>query len=110
MRRQGANPSRRSTHSAKNLATRLIMMPIIALLFATALHTQTSRVDCDGRQMRGTSISVHSDSDDETSVLTYARSAGDLCESATIIGRLTYTEDEDDVASIPFGGSALLRE
>jgi hypothetical protein len=38
------------------------------------------------------------------------RSSDDRCESATIIGRLTYTENEDDVTSIPFGGSALLWE
>ena len=84
-----------------------MLTPLFALLLSTTVHT-APLTDCDDHRMRGTSI--HGDTDDEHSIITLTHSDNDRCESATIIGKLTYTPDEDDVASIPAGGSAIFHE
>ncbi len=85
------------------------MLSLIPLLLVATLHSAPP-ADCDNRRTRGTSTSIHSDSHDESSVINYTRFADDRCESATILGKLTYTPEEDDVLSVPFGGSAIFRE
>ena len=56
------------------------------------------------------SISSHSDSDDGASVFDYTKSSDDRCESATVVGVLTYTNAEDDITNMPFGSYAIFRE
>ena len=59
------------------------------------------------------STSTHIHSDDNgggSSIIDYTKYNGEKCSSATIIGRLTYTETEDDVASMLFGAHAMFRE
>ena len=57
-----------------------------------------------------TSISSHSDSDAAASVFDYTKTRDDRCESATVVGVLTYTTAEDDITSMPFGSYAIFRE
>jgi len=88
------------------------MTTLIPLLISAALHAApiATPADCDNRRMHGTSTSIHSDSDNESSVITYTYATDDRCETATIMGKLTYTPEEDDIASVSFGASATFRE
>src|SRR4051812_31323123 len=82
-----------------------MIIPLFALLLGA-----TPAAECNNMPSRGTNISINNDSHDERSVFSYLRSTADRCESATIVGVLTYTTEEDDVAAMSFGSSAVFRE
>lgn len=77
---------------------------------ATAVPT------CDAARFSGekggTSAHIHSSDDDGSGapLLNYTRMNSARCSSATIVGRLTYTQDEDDIVAMPFGAHATFRD
>ena len=90
-------------------------MQMLVSLFLIATHAYSLPVaqGCDrigfSRGSR-TSINSHSDSDDGTTVFDYTKVTDDRCESATVVGMLTYTDAEDDITSMRFGSYAVFRE
>jgi hypothetical protein len=93
------------------------MLTIAHLLLAAVPLTFTGAQDspCDfsrrgnHTQINGTRIDTD-DHGESTPMLTYSQSDGSRCVSATIVGRLRYAENDDDVLEIPFGGYAAFRE
>jgi hypothetical protein len=86
------------------------------LLTALLLLVPLSAAHADGCDtvnfLRGsrTSSSIHSDSDDDYSVIDFTKVTDDRCSSATIVGKLQYSPAEDDILSMPFGAHAVFRE
>ena len=88
---------------------------ITALLFIAPLASaQPRNVDgCDNVSFvhgSRTSMSSHSDSDDNYSVIDFVKITDERCSSATIVGKVQYTPAEDDIVSMPFGAHAVFRE
>lgn len=88
-----------------------------ALLVALSLAVQQNTIarntgDCDQITFRGTrtSTTLHSDSDDDSSVISFMHVSDDRCTSAAIVGKMTYTDAEDDIATMSFGSYAVFRE
>jgi hypothetical protein len=73
----------------------------------------TSPKTCDEPTVPGTTInSIHSHSDDDgPSTFSYLslRENGD-CSEATLVGKILFTDAEDDVASMPVSAHAVFRE
>jgi beta-lactamase regulating signal transducer with metallopeptidase domain len=69
---------------------------------------------CDTFRFTGnsssTSTHIHSDDDDGSAVIDFITYNGERCSSATIIGRIKYTANEDDVADMAFGAHAVFRQ
>jgi hypothetical protein len=91
------------------------MYLIPALLLIAPLATAQARdiEGCDNVNFTHgsrTSISSHSDSDDDYSVIDFVKVTDDRCTSATIVGKLQFTPAEDDILSMPFGSHAVFRE
>ncbi len=88
------------------------MIAIAALLLAAPLaFAEPVPESCDfGRN--GSRTGTHIDSDDNagSSFIRFSHSENGRCTSATIVGKLRYTEAEDDIADIPFGGHASFAE
>lgn len=63
-----------------------------------------------GRAGSGTSTSIHSNSDDGASALDFVKFTPQHCTSATIIGAPTFSADEDQILTMPFGSHAVFRE
>lgn len=91
------------------------MQIIVTLLLAAPLAlAQPAYAQCDGMRS-GSRLSVrgtHIDADDDatSSHLSFTQSDGIHCSTATIVGRLKYSDAEDDVVDMPFGGHAVFRE
>jgi hypothetical protein len=84
------------------------------LLVSPIAIAEPAYAQCDAMQS-GSRTSVHgthidSDEDGTSSHIRYTQSDGSRCTSATIIGRLKYSDAEDDVVDVPFGGLAVFRE
>jgi hypothetical protein len=84
------------------------------LLVSPLVLAQPMRSQCD-HSVSGTrtSISGTRDSNDDNASATsisFIKSDGLYCISATIVGRLKYSDAEDDVIDMPFGGHAVFRE
>ncbi len=90
------------------------MSVIAALLLAAPLAlAQPPQQGCDfTRRSHSSTSGTHIDSDDDsrTPVIAYTRSDNSSCRTATIVGRLKFSENEDDIVEIPFGGYAAFRE
>jgi hypothetical protein len=91
------------------------MNAFTALLLAAPLALlQPAHSSCEFMRSgsRTSSHGTHIDSDDNgsSSLISFSHSDGNKCTSATIIGRLRYSEAEDDVIDMPFGGHATFSE
>ena len=77
------------------------------------LKPTTNPRSCDEPAVRGTTINrIHSNQDDDgRSAVKYMslQENGD-CTEATLVGRVTFTEEEDDIASMPVTAHAVFRE
>ncbi|MDB4891084.1 MAG: peptidase BlaR1 [Gemmatimonadetes bacterium] len=59
----------------------------------------------------GTTTHIHSDDDgDGSAVIDLTTYNGERCSSATIVGRIKYTPNEDDIADMAFGSHAMFRQ
>jgi hypothetical protein len=91
------------------------MSLLTALLLATPLALlQPNHASCDLTR-RGTRISssgTHIDADDNSSssLISFSHSERGKCTSATIVGRLRYSDAEDDIIEMPFGSHATFSE
>ena len=70
---------------------------------------------CDTIHLTGsvTGMSSHTHADDNgdnSVIIDYTKYNGERCSSATIIGRLKYSPNEDDIIDMPFGSHAVFRE
>jgi beta-lactamase regulating signal transducer with metallopeptidase domain len=80
---------------------------------AAKLKQTTSPKSCDEPAVPGTTInSIHSDShDDGFSMFRYLNLQEDgTCREATLVGKVTFTAAEDDIASMPVSAHAVFRE
>jgi beta-lactamase regulating signal transducer with metallopeptidase domain len=79
----------------------------------TTLKPTTSPKSCDEPAVRGTTInSIHSNSDDHgfDSFRYLSLQEDGVCSEATLIGKVTFTAAEDDIASMPVTAHASFRE
>lgn len=83
----------------------------ILLLIAIA---QPAHTQCD-HAVSGTRTSISGTRDDSSdnpssTTFSFTKSDGSHCTSATIVGKLKYSDAEDDVVDMPFGGHAVFSE
>ncbi|MEO8621388.1 MAG: hypothetical protein ABI625_10005 [bacterium] len=91
------------------------MSLVTAVLLAAPLALlQPAHTSCDltRRGTRTSSSGTHVDADDNggSSLITFSHSERGRCTSATIIGRLRYSDAEDDIIEMPFGSHAMFSE
>jgi hypothetical protein len=70
-------------------------------------------LSCDNaRFQEGSNTNVHSRDDDDPSgsIYRYMNVTGNRCTQASLMGRIVFSEDEDDIVSMGFGSSATFRE
>jgi hypothetical protein len=86
----------------------------ILLLAAPLALLQPASPDCDhlrsGSRISTSGTHIDSDDDGRSPIISFTKSDGSSCRSATIVGRLRYSENEDDIIEMPFGGYASFRE
>ena len=85
----------------------------ILLLVSPIAHAEPAHSQCDFTHVgsRTTINGTRSDRDDDSSTsFTFVNSDHGHCTSATIVGNLKYSDAEDDVIDMPFGGHAVFRE
>jgi beta-lactamase regulating signal transducer with metallopeptidase domain len=110
-----------------DLARRALTKPLAALSAGAATLTGKLKATgaelvtasgktptCDTFRFTGnsssTSTHIHSDDDDGSAVLEFITYNGERCSSATIIGRIKYTPNEDDIVEMAFGSHATFRQ
>ena len=91
------------------------MSAITALLLAAPLALfQPSHQSCDfvrtGSRTSTSGTHIDSDGDANSSIVRFSHSDGSRCTSATIVGKLRYSDAEDDVIDMQFGGHATFSE
>ncbi|MEO7455803.1 MAG: hypothetical protein ABIY52_06030 [Gemmatimonadaceae bacterium] len=82
-------------------------------LAATLMQALAPACEFARRGSRTSTSGTHIDSDDNggtSPVISFVHSDGTRCMSAVIVGRLEYTDAEDDVVDVPFGGHATFSE
>ncbi len=86
------------------------MLILTALLFAAPLaHELPPLAQCSLRG-RGSSVNISAHDDDDSSTITIVRSENGRCTQATLVGRIRYSENEDDIVSMTFGSHATFSE